>query len=292
MINKISGVMPALVTPLNNDKINQEALKKLIGFLLKQKAKGFYIGGATGEGLLLSLDERKKLCEKSIDYIGGECTKIVHITDMNYKNTIELAKHAEACGADAISAIPPIYFSYDDEDIYNYYKNIAASVNIPVMIYYALSANRVMPTRLFKRLFEIDNITSVKWTNSNYYKVIELKSECPKASVINGPDEMLLCGLAAGADGGIGSTYNIMLPTYQKIYELYKKGEMKKALAEQTKADKVISVMLNHVVIPSVKLVLREMGIDVGEAASPQKQYSKEEQAAIIKELKDAGLEI
>ena len=67
---------------------------------------------------------------------------------------------------------------------------------------------------------------------------------------------------------------------------------MKEALAEQSKADKVISVMLNHVVIPSVKLVLREMGIDVGEAASPQKQYSKEEQAAIIKELKDAGLEI
>ena len=292
MLNKIKGVMPALVTPLDNGSVNTEALKKLIEFLLKQNASGFYIGGATGEGLLLSLDERKKLCEKAIEYIGGECTKIVHITDMNYSNTIELAKHAEACGADAISAIPPIYFSYDDEDIYDYYKNIAASVNIPVMIYYASSANRIMPTGLFKRLFEIDNITSVKWTNSNYYKMIELKSECPKASVINGPDEMLLCGLAAGADGGIGSTYNIMLPTYRKIYELYQNGEMKKALEEQSKADKIISVMLEYLVIPSVKLVLRKMGIDVGEAALPQKRYSKEEENVIIKKLRNAGLEI
>ena len=149
-----------------------------------------------------------------------------------------------------------------------------------------------MPTGLFKRLFEIDNITSVKWTNSNYYKMIELKSECPKASVINGPDEMLLCGLAAGADGGIGSTYNIMLPTYRKIYELYQNGEMKKALEEQSKADKIISVMLEYLVIPSVKLVLRKMGIDVGEAALPQKRYSKEEENVIIKKLRNAGLEI
>ena len=108
MTSNFKGVMPALVTPLTKDeKINVPELEKLISYLIKQDAGGFYIGGATGEGLLLDVEQRKILCEKSIEFIGKDKTKIVHITDMNFRNTIELAKHAEACGADAISSIAP-----------------------------------------------------------------------------------------------------------------------------------------------------------------------------------------
>ena len=292
MKNDIKGVMPALVTPLSNDNINTETLEKLIGFFKKQNADGFYIGGATGEGLLLNKEQRKILCEKSVEYAGNDCKKIVHITDMNYKDTIELAKHAEACGADAISAIPPIYFSYDDEDIYNYYRGIAESVKIPLMIYYTAAANRVMSTDLFKRLFEIDNITSVKWTNSDYFGMIKLRDACTDAGIINGPDQMLVCGLASGADGGIGTTYNIMYSTYRKIYEHFRKGEMPAALEEQKKADRVIAAINEFMLIPTVKVVLKYMGFDTGTAASPQKVYTKDEEKIIIKKLTDAGLSL
>ena len=160
------GVYPAMITPLTKEeKINIEGLEKLIAFQKGQNAEGFYIGGATGEGLLLDLDERKKLAEKSCELIGDQATKIVHIVDMNFRDTIELAKHAQSVGADAISAIPPFYFKYDDDDVFEYYKKIAEAVDIPLIIYYTMAANTNISQKLFDRLFAVENIAGVKWTS-------------------------------------------------------------------------------------------------------------------------------
>ena len=290
MTSHFQGVFPALITPLTKEeKLNVSVLETLLQFEMQKGADGFYIGGATGEGLLLDIPERKKLCEKSIEFIGKERTKIVHITDMNFRNTIALAKHAEACGADAISSIAPIYFKYDENDIYNYYKEIAQSVNIPLIIYYTVSAGVNMSTDLFCRLFEIDNITGVKWTSSNYYELIKLRERCPEANIFNGPDEMLVCGLSSGADGGIGSTYNVMYPLIRSIYDHFRAGNMTEALEQQKKADKIINVMLRYSVIPVCKMILEEMGIAVGHASFPMTRYSKEERAAIKAELLASG---
>ena len=293
MTSNFKGVFPALVTPLTkNEKLNVSALEKLLNYEMEKGANGFYIGGATGEGLLLDIPERKKLCEKSIEFIGADKAKIVHITDINFRNTIELAKHAEAAGADAISSIAPIYFKYDENDIYNYYKAIAESVNIPLIIYYTAAAGVNISTDLFCRLFEIDNITGVKWTSSNYYELIKLRERCPDANIFNGPDEMLVCGLSAGADGGIGSTYNIMYPTIRKIYDSFIAGDMVSAQTAQKKADKIINVILKYSVIPVCKLVLEECGIEVGNASFPMTTYTAEQRKQIMKELFEAGLEI
>ena len=290
MTSHFQGVFPALITPLTKEeKLNVSALETLLRFEMEKGADGFYIGGATGEGLLLDIPERKKLCEKSIEFIGKEKTKIVHITDINFRNTIALAKHAEACGADAISSIAPIYFQYDENDIYNYYKEIAQNVNIPLIIYYTAAAGVNMSTDLFCRLFEIDNITGVKWTSSNYYELIKLRERCPDANIFNGPDEMLVCGLSSGADGGIGSTYNVMYPLIRSIYDHFRAGNMTEALEQQKKADKIINVMLRYSVIPVCKMILEEMGIAVGHASFPMTRYSKEERAVIKAELLAAG---
>ncbi len=290
MTSQFQGVFPALITPLTKEeKLNVSALEKLLQFEMQKGADGFYIGGATGEGLLLDIPERKKLCEKSIEFIGKGKTKIVHITDINFRNTIELAKHAEACGADAISSIAPIYFKYDENDIYNYYKEIAQSVKIPLIIYYTVAAGVNMSTDLFCRLFEVDNITGVKWTSSNYYELIKLRERCPEANIFNGPDEMLVCGLSSGADGGIGSTYNVMYPLIRSIYDNFRAGNMAEALEQQKKADKIINVMLRYSVIPVCKMILEEMGIEVGHASFPMTRYSREEREKIKAELIQAG---
>jgi N-acetylneuraminate lyase len=293
MKTRFQGVYPALVTPLTKDeKLNLPALEKLLRYEMGEGADGFYIGGATGEGLLLDIPERKKLCEKSIEYIGADKAKIVHITDMNFRNTIELAKHAEAAGADAISSIAPIYFKYDENDIYEYYKAIAKSVNIPVIIYYTVSAGVTISLELFSRLFEIDNITGVKWTSSNYYEMISLRERFPEANIFNGPDEMLVCGLAGGADGGIGSTYNIMYPTIREIYDRFRAGDIIGAQETQKKADKLIRAILKYSVIPVCKLVLEEKGIEVGNASFPMTTYTAEQRKQILRDLTEAGLVI
>ena len=292
MKHEIKGVMPALVTPLNPDglTLNVSALRKLISYQKHIGADGFYIAGATGEGLVLSLDTRKKLIDESIQEIGKDTLKIVHVADMNFENTKYLAKYAEAAGADVISAIPPIYFGYDQDDIYNYYKEIAAQVKIPLMLYYTPAANTVLDTKLFLRLLEIDNVTSVKWTMKDYYKLIELITASEgRMTVVNGPDEMLLCGLSAGCAGGIGTTYNVMLPLYKQIYELYKAGNMKRALEVQKKTDKVVGVLIKYGAIQATKVVLECMGFEVGDATFPMKAYPSEMKKQIFKEVLDAG---
>jgi dihydrodipicolinate synthase/N-acetylneuraminate lyase len=211
---------------------------------------------------------------------------------MNFRNTIELAKHAEAAGADAISSIAPIYFKYDENDIYEYYKAIAKSVNIPVIIYYTVSAGVTISLELFSRLFEIDNITGVKWTSSNYYEMISLRERFPEANIFNGPDEMLVCGLAGGADGGIGSTYNIMYPTIREIYDRFRAGDIIGAQETQKKADKIIRAILKYSVIPVCKLVLEEKGIEVGNASFPMTTYTAEQRKQILRDLTEAGLVI
>ena len=290
MKTEFKGVFPALVTPLTGrEKLNVRALEQLINYEIKDGANGFYIGGATGEGLLLDIPERKKLCEKSIEFIGQDQTKIVHITDMNFRNTIKLAKHAEACGADAISSIAPIYFKYDENEIYEYYKAIAKSVDIPLIIYYTAAAGVTISLDLFERLFEIDNITGVKWTSSNYYEMVALKERCPDVNIFNGPDEMLICGLSAGADGGIGSTYNIIFPIINEIYQSFRAGNIDAAREAQKKADKIIRAILKYSVIPVVKMVLEERGYEVGDASFPMVNYTARQRKQILTDLKEAG---
>ena len=219
-------------------------------------------------------------------------TKIVHIAAMNFEESIELAKHAESVGADAISAIPPIYFKYTDDEVYEYYKAIAESVNIPLIIYYTTAANMTISLNQFIKLFEIKNIEGVKWTNSNYYQLILLRQACPDITIFNGPDEMLICGLSSGTDGGIGSTYNFMLPIYQGIYKNFKEGNMPAALELQKKADKIIEAVLKYSVIPVTKLILEEYGIPVGNPCAPMQPYTPEQRKQIIADLKEAGLEL
>ncbi len=292
-LRKFQGVYPALITPIAADgSVDVTALEKLIAFHKRQNTAGFYIGGATGEGLLLTKEQRMILAENACKFAGPDVTKIVHIAAINFEESIELAKHAEAVGADAISAIPPIYFQYGEQEVFEYYKAIAESVNIPLIIYYTAAANTNISLDQFKRLFSVKNIEGVKWTNMNYYQMILLRTACPDITIFNGPDEMLICGLSAGADGGIGSTYNFMLPVYQGIYESYNAGDMAKALELQKKADGIIAVLLRYSVIPGVKVILEEMGIPVGVPAKPMQAISREDREKMLRELREAGLEL
>ena len=293
-MKKFTGVMPALITPLNADEtINVPVLKQQLADLMEEGADGFYIGGATGEGIALTAAARKVLAEEAVKFVNHRVPCIVHIASANFAEAIELAKHAEAVGADGISAIPPMFFAYDVDDVYNYYKAIAEAVNIPLIVYYNPAAGFNMNAGIAAKLFEIENVTGIKWTSSAYYGVVQLQNLTNgEMNIINGPDEMLLMGLSAGADGGIGSTYNVMMPLIKAIYENFKAGNRAEALACQKKADRIIAAILKWKVIPAIKVILNARGYKVGEAAFPMTRYTEEQKEQILTDMREAGLEI
>lgn len=291
---KFTGVLPALVTPLNADEtLNVKVLEKLMGDLIQKGADGFYVGGATGEGMALHKEVRKNLAEESIRIADGKKPCIIQVACTNFKDTVELAKHAESVGATAISSTTPIFFKYDEDDVYSYYKELASAVNIPLMAYYSPLAGFEMNAKFAARLFEIDNITAIKWTSSNFYQMNVLKDLTHgEMNIMNGADEMLLMGLSAGADGGIGSNYNFMIENIKGIYDNFVAGDIAKAQEMQTKVNRIVNVLLQHEIIPSVKVVLEKMGYEVGNASFPMKRYTEEEKEVMISKYREAGLDI
>ena len=286
---KFTGIIPALITPLTKDeKINLPVLKELIDGLTAQGADGFYVAGATGEGISLPAEQRMILAEAAVAATDKPC--IIHIASTDFAEAVKLAKHAEACGADAISAIPPLFYKYDEDDVYNYYKKLASAVNIPMVIYYNPNAGFAINAKFAARMFEVDNITAIKWTSSDYHGMMELKNLTHgEMNIINGPDEMLLMGLSAGADAGIGTTYNFMLPLYRGVYDNFRAGNIEKAHEYQCKIAHIISAMRAYPTIPVTKALVEAMGYEVGNAVFPMKTLSENKKAEAVAALTAAG---
>ncbi len=292
-MTKFKGIIPALITPLTEDgKLNKPVLKKLLEDLIAQGADGFYIGGATGEGIILSVELNKELIRESVELVGGRVPCIFHVARMNYPEMLELAKYAESVGADAVSAIPPLFYKYNDDGIFDYYKGLAESIQIPVIIYNSPFAGVTFSKDLLMRLFAIPNLTGIKWTNPNFSTVMLLKDSDADINIINGPDELLLMGLAAGCDAGIGSTYNFMLPLFKGIYNAFCAGDIKTAKELQTRTCKIIDVMIPWNVIMATKLILSKQGYDVYHPIYPTQGYTKEQEEQLLAELREAGLEL
>ncbi len=290
---KFTGIMPALVTPLNKDEtINTKVLEQLIEDMIAKGADGFYIAGATGEGLALRPSERRVLAEESVRAANHRKPCIIQVASTDFNEAIALAKHAEACGADAISATPPLFFGYNAEEVYNYYKTLANAVHIPVMIYYNPNAGFAMDAKFAARAFEVDNITAIKWTSPNYYQMMELKRLTNgEMNIINGPDEMLLMGLNAGADGGIGTTYNFMFDIYRGIFDKYHAGDLAGAQALQRKSAQIVSAAFaKYSCIPATKALVEALGYDVGNAAFPLARLTDAQKAEVVADVKAAGL--
>ncbi len=290
---KFEGIMPAIITPFDEDNktINVQAAKDVIDWQLGQGADGFYVLGATGEGVLMGREEREVMCEAAVKHTAGRKPIICHIASINFLEAVELAKHAEKVGADALAAVPPFYFGYSDEQIFNYYKKLAGSVNIPVIIYYHPAAQANMRPELIAKIFEIDNITGVKWSSGDYYSMLRLKDMTHgEMNIINGPDETLLLGLTSGADAGVGATYNCMLPEYIRLYKAFKAGDLDKAREHQFNVNRVIGVMLKYGVIPSAKAGVEMQGIKVGDAKFPMPAFDAETRANFERDMKAAGI--
>ena len=291
---KFSGIMPALITPLTPDgKLNVKVLEQLMEHLIEQGADGFYIGGATGEGIILDKDVMLELTRESVRIAAGRVPCIVHVARMNYQEMLEIARYADQVGADAVSAIPPIFYPYTQEEIHRYYQGLSDAINIPIMIYNNPNTGVTFSPEQVTELFEIEHVDAIKWTNSNYFAVMELVVRTEgKINIVNGPDEMLLCGLAAGCDGGIGTTYNVMLPWFKEIYRLFKAGEIEAAQKLQHKVSHIIAVMLPYNALYATKAVLEAQGFDVCHSLYPKKDCDEATKKKLFSELREAGLEL
>lgn len=286
-INNIKGVIPAMITTFDkNEELDFDRAKIFVDYLINKGADGLYITGSTGEGFLMNQQERKAYAECIISTVNKRVPVIVHVGDIGTKKSIELAKHAQEIGADAISSVPPFYYGYSDDDIYNYYKDISDSVDLP-MIVYNIKLAGLMNNNLIERLSTIENVKGLKFTGREHDDMCSLKEKLGSDFMVySGCDEMATQGLLAGADGLIGSTYNLMCETFVLIYKLTKENNFVRAFEVQKVATSLIVELLKFDFFPTLKAAIRSLGVDVGYARRPFMEPTEEQFASLIESCK------
>ena len=273
-----SGIYPALVTPYTKtQEIDYSQLHKLVVHLNSKGVDGFYVCGSTAEAFLLSPEERKNILETVVDANVGKGRIIAHVGAIGTKLSVDLVKHANSVGVDAISSVAPFYYKFDSEEITSYYTELAQNTDLPLIIYNFPSNSGVQLTNgVLESLVALPNVVGIKHTSNDFFQLERIKTKYPDLTVWNGYDEMFLSGLIAGADGGVGSTFNCLSSLFLEIYQAYRIQDIEKAQATQRLVNTIIEVMVRYGVFQSVKAMLEFQGFDMNGCRSPFKPLKDE----------------
>ena len=282
-MKEFKGICAALLTPFDRTaRINHAMLKRQVRFLIQQGIDGFYVCGSTGEAFLLSAEERKAVLETVCEENNGEKLVIAHVGQIATKHAIDLARHAKAAGVDAISSISPFYYKFSTQEIEGYYFDLMNAAETSFFIYNfpAFSGFSLSPDVL-DEMCRCQYLAGVKFTASDFFQLERMKHAHPELAIWNGYDEMLLSGLSAGADGGIGSTYNVLCPIIHRVYDAFKAGNSAQALHCQHIANDMISLICKFGVFVSIKTILGFEGMDFGPCRKPFAPVSEEGKEAL-----------
>ncbi len=286
MNRNMKGVYVASLTPFDRDgNYNASALEALMERNLSEGASGFFIGGSSAECFLLSHEERIATFETASAF-KNRTDLIAHVGAISTREAIEFAKAAKALGFAHISATAPLYYGFSSTEIASYYYDISKAVDMPVIVYNFPGNTKKefdLADPVYRKLFTSAAIEGVKHTNQVVYQMERFISLNEKLTIFNGFDETMVAGLALGAHGSIGSTFNCMLVHYLKIYNAFNEGRIDEARELQHRANTIMEAFCRVGLIPAVKYVVCQQGIDVGIARRPfgtldeeQKRYIDE----------------
>ncbi len=213
------GILPAIITPLDQEgHFAPAAFERLLERVYAAGVHGVYVCGQTGEGPQLDVEDRKRAAEVAIRCSPRGKLVIVHAGAPRTAEAVELVKHASRCGAAAVSSLPPAG-GYSFAEVAGYYRRLASASDVPFLVYFfpdvAPAINRV---EHILELCDIPNIVGLKFTDFDLYRMGLFKQH--GAVVFNGRDEVLAAGLMMGADGGIGSFYNLIPQLFLEVYSL------------------------------------------------------------------------
>ncbi len=288
-MNKLKGIFPALMIPFEESgKIKYDSLAEMLELLISNDVKGFYVNGSSGEFPTLTIEERIEILEFVKKAVGDRAIIINHVGTTSTADSVRLAKHSKAAGADAVSSVPPFYYVYRFEEVLSFYTDVTNAAGLP-MIAYNIPALTGIDLSLdsIGELIKIPNMAGVKYTASDYYAMERIKNTYPDFLVYNGPDEMLLAGLSMGADGAIGTTYNAMFKKAFEVRNALLNGNAAYARKIQSEMNTVIQVLLKCGVMPGLKyLIKKKFGIDYGVCRAPRRRLTETDRTALDEVLK------
>ena len=293
-MEKIKGLINAPFTPFyENGEVNFEPIEAYANMLVKNGLKGVFINGSSGEGYMLTYDERIALAEKWVSVAPEGFKVIVHVGSTVVKDSNKLARHAQEIGAFGIGAMASPFPKVGRiEELVKYCEEIASGApQLPFYFYHipALSGVFLPMLPLLEAVDgRIPNFAGIKYTYESIYEYNQcMLYKGGKFDMLHGQDETILPVLAmGGAQGGIGGTTNYNGRELVGILDAWEKGDLETAREKQNFSQDVINVIVNYRGnIVGGKRIMKLIGLDLGKNRTPFRNMSDEEEASMKKEL-------
>lgn len=293
---RFEGIVPALVTPLDeNDRLNEDALRRVIRFNVDAGADGFWVAGGSGESVLLDDDENRRIAEIAVETCAGEAKTIMHVGAATTKRAAALAEHAAKVGAEAICCVPPFFYGRDDEEIVEHYRIVGEAAGIPLFVYNLPSATGVEITvSLMSKIQDaVPQLRGLKHSASSFGNVRSFANmglDC-----LIGNCRLMLPALTSGATGCVDGPPNVLPELWVKIRDAWNKGDLDGASNAQDEA----LVAYDAITPPDMgfhawlKASLSErLGIDCGAPRRPGRPLTAEERKDLAARIDRAGLRL
>jgi 4-hydroxy-tetrahydrodipicolinate synthase len=284
----VTGIVCPMVTPFDErGEIDRGQVRKLTVQLIAGGIRYLLPGGTTGEGMLLSLEERKLLAETVIDAADGKAQVIPHTGCASTKDTITLTQHAKDSGAFAVSMIAPYFYTYSQNELLDHFSQVARQVKDFPMLLYSFPGNAKNPisTGLMKTLIQrFPQYIGIKLSDINLIQFQEyVVAGGPSFNPLCGVDALMLPALSVGSNGQVSGNANVFPEVFCDLYESYLAGDLKKAQALQRKINVIRSILKDD--IASFKAALAIKGLDVGIPRSPIHQLTEDEYKQLADDL-------
>ena len=286
------GSFTALVTPFKNGSLDEKAFRDIVEWQISEGTNGLVPVGTTGESPTLSHDEHKKVVEWCIDQVDGRVPVIAGSGSNSTAEAIELSRHAEEAGAEAVLIVTPYYNKPTQEGLYQHYKAINDAIGIPIIIYNIPGRSIVdMSVETMARLFELKNIAGVKDATANMTRVSQQRAAMgPDFNQLSGEDITALGFMAHGGHGCISVTSNVAPRLCSEFQAACLKGDFKAALKLQDKLALLHTNLFVETSQAPIKYAMSLIGKCANTVRLPMVPAGEKAQAAVRQAMVHAGL--
>ncbi|WCR11373.1 dihydrodipicolinate synthase family protein [Paracoccus stylophorae] len=266
----LAGMHAALMTGLDDEGgFSPDRQRALDDYVLRQGLAGLYVGGSSGESGLLGTDELLAQQEVVANDAKGT-TLIAHVGAPSLRDSIRLARNAAKLGYHGLSALPPHSYPFTDAEILAYYRDLQAATDLPLIVYEVpVRTGRPIGFEVLVEVLGLPNVAGIKFTSNDMFKLSMLRRARPDSTMFFGFDEIYLSGAVLGADGGIGTTYNLLGKLYVALDRAIRAGDLAQAQRLQTVSARFVEALLPIGVLPGMKAGFRAIGIEIGATRAP-----------------------
>jgi 4-hydroxy-tetrahydrodipicolinate synthase len=266
----LKGIMPALVTPFTpEEEIDEGAMRRLVGHVLPH-VNAVVPVGTTGEFVYLSEAEKRRVIDVTIDEVAGRVPVIAGTGCSNTRDTVALTEYARDAGAAAALVVAPFYFKPTFNEVYEHYEAVSR-VGVPIILYnIPQTAGTHYRWWTAEGMAYLDNVIGIKDSSGDVPFLMAMFEKVKgRIAIICGHDEIVMAALAAGADGAILATANLIPDIWQEVYRYTKEGRIEEAQERQRDIQRLVRIVARCGSTQATKEGLRMMGIHVGNSRHP-----------------------